>query len=105
MSSCGLLITLISLTGCLCCVRIKTNTYLPLHCICVVVMCRLSNIQVMGIGSVLAFYNTELNKLVKQKLRIEIMSLSYHPLCLADMSVHAIVVHRLLAYSVLPVEL
>jgi hypothetical protein len=37
----------------------------------------------MWIGPILAFYSTELNKLVMQKLRIEIMSLSYHPLHLA----------------------
>jgi hypothetical protein len=35
-----------------------------------------------------------------QKLRIGIMSLSYHPLCLADMSICAIVVHRELALQV-----
>jgi hypothetical protein len=33
------------------------------------------------------------------------MSLSYHPLCLVDVSVHAIEVHNLLAHLVLPVLL
>jgi hypothetical protein len=33
------------------------------------------------------------------------MSLSYHPLRLADMCVHAIAVHRLLAHPVLPILL
>jgi hypothetical protein len=33
------------------------------------------------------------------------MSLSYHPLHLADVSIHSIVVHRLLAQPVLPVLL
>jgi hypothetical protein len=39
-------------------------------------------------------------KLVTQKLRIEIMSLSYHPLRLVDVSVHAVAVHRGLALLV-----
>jgi hypothetical protein len=38
-------------------------------------------------------------------MRIQILSLSYQPLHLADVSVHAVVVHRLLAESVLPVSL
>jgi hypothetical protein len=50
---------------------------------------------------VLAFCNTELNKLVTQKLRIEIMSLSCHSLCLADVSVCTIAMHRVLAHLVL----
>jgi hypothetical protein len=33
------------------------------------------------------------------------MSLSYHPLCLADVSVHAIAVHRWLALQIHPVPL
>jgi hypothetical protein len=33
------------------------------------------------------------------------MSLSYHPMCLADMSAHAIVVHRGLSLPVLPILL
>jgi hypothetical protein len=40
-----------------------------------------------------------------QTLRIEIMSLSYHPLRLADVSVYAIAVYRLLAHLILPVPL
>jgi hypothetical protein len=40
-----------------------------------------------------------------QKLRIEIMSLSYHPLHLVNVSVHAIVVHRGLTRLILPVLL
>jgi hypothetical protein len=44
-------------------------------------------------------------KLVMQTLRIEIMSLSYHPLRLADVSVYAIAVYRLLAHLILPVPL
>jgi hypothetical protein len=43
--------------------------------------------------------------LVTQKLKIEIMSLSYHPLRLADVFIHTIVVHRRLALPVLPVSL
>jgi hypothetical protein len=35
-----------------------------------------------------------------QKLRTEIMSLSYHPLHLADVSIRAVVVHRGLALRV-----
>jgi hypothetical protein len=54
---------------------------------------------------VLAFCNTKLNKLVTQKLRIEIMSFSYHPLCLADVSVRAVAVHRFLTHPVLPITL
>jgi hypothetical protein len=42
----------------------------------------------------------ELNKFLTQKLRIEIMSLFYHPLHLTDVSLHAIVVHRGLALPV-----
>jgi hypothetical protein len=38
-----------------------------------------------------------------QKLRIEIISLSYHPLHLVDVSVCVVVVHQLLAHPVLPV--
>jgi hypothetical protein len=38
-----------------------------------------------------------------QKLRIEIMSLSYHPPCLADVSISAVAVHRGLALPVLTV--
>jgi hypothetical protein len=68
-------------------------------------MCRPLNIEVMGLDPVHFLYNTELNKLVTQKLRIEIMSLPYHPLHLADLSNHAIVVHRGLALSVCPVLL
>jgi hypothetical protein len=56
-------------------------------------MCKLPNIKVMVFDPVCFLYNTELNKLVTQKLRIEIMSLSYHPLRLADVSIHAVVVH------------
>jgi hypothetical protein len=33
------------------------------------------------------------------------MSLSYHPLCLADMSVRAVVVYQLLAHPILLVQL
>jgi hypothetical protein len=33
------------------------------------------------------------------------MSLSYHPLCLVDVSIRAIAVHRLLGHLVLPVSL
>jgi hypothetical protein len=40
-----------------------------------------------------------------QKLRIEIMSLSYHPLRVADVFVRAIAVHRGLAMLVHPVLL
>jgi mRNA-degrading endonuclease toxin of MazEF toxin-antitoxin module len=40
-----------------------------------------------------------------QKLRIELMSLSYHPLHLADVSVRVIAVHRGLALLVCPVLL
>jgi hypothetical protein len=40
-----------------------------------------------------------------QKLRIEIMSVSYQPLRLADMSICAVTVHRLLAQPVLLVLL
>jgi hypothetical protein len=40
-----------------------------------------------------------------QKLRIKIMSLSYHPLRLADMSVCTVVVHRGLALPVLSIPL
>jgi hypothetical protein len=40
-----------------------------------------------------------------QKLRIEIMSLSYHPLGLADVSVNTIAVHQGLAVLVHPVLL
>jgi hypothetical protein len=36
-------------------------------------------------------------KLVTQKLRIEIMSISYHPLCLADVSIHVVAVRQGLA--------
>jgi hypothetical protein len=68
-------------------------------------MCRPLNIEVMGLDPVHFLYNTELNKLVTQKFRIEIMSLPYHPLHLADLSNHAIVVHRGLALSVCPVLL
>jgi hypothetical protein len=64
-------------------------------------MCRLPNIQVMGFGPVLAFCNTELNKLVTQKLRIKIICLSYHPLHPVDVFVHAVAVNRLLTQSVL----
>jgi hypothetical protein len=42
-------------------------------------MCRLPNIEVMGLDPIHFLYNIELNKLVTQKLRIEIMSLSYYP--------------------------
>jgi hypothetical protein len=38
-------------------------------------------------------------------LRIEIMSLSYHLLRLADVSIHAVEVHRLLAHPILSVPL
>jgi hypothetical protein len=68
-------------------------------------MCKLPNIKVMVFDPVCFLYNTELNKLVTQKLRIEIMSLSYHPLRLADVSVHAVAVHRGLALSVCAVLL
>jgi hypothetical protein len=64
-------------------------------------MCMLPNIQVMGISLVLAFCNIELNKFVTQKLRIEIMNLSYHPLRLADVSDHAVAVHQLCPQLVL----
>jgi hypothetical protein len=40
-----------------------------------------------------------------QKLRIKMMSLSYHPLHLMDVSVHAVAVHRGLALPVHPVPL
>jgi signal transduction histidine kinase len=40
-----------------------------------------------------------------QKLRIKIMSLSYHPLCLADVSIDTIAVHQGLALLVHPVLL
>jgi hypothetical protein len=33
------------------------------------------------------------------------MSLSYHPLCLVDVSIYAVAVHRLLAHPVLPILL
>jgi hypothetical protein len=38
-------------------------------------------------------------------MRIQIMILSYHPLRLADVSVHTIAVYRRLALSVLPIPL
>jgi hypothetical protein len=60
---------------------------------CITLMCRLLNIEVMGIDPVRFFYNTKLNKIVTQKLRIEIMSRSYHPLHLADVSIYAVAVH------------
>jgi hypothetical protein len=44
-------------------------------------------------------------KLVTQKLRIEMMSLSYHPLRLANVYVYAVAVHRGLALPVHPVPL
>jgi hypothetical protein len=40
-----------------------------------------------------------------QKLTIEIVTLSYHPLGLVDMSIRTIAVHRVLAQLVLPVPL
>jgi hypothetical protein len=40
-----------------------------------------------------------------EKLRTEIMSLSYHPLDLADVSIRVIAVHQLLAWPVLPIPL
>jgi hypothetical protein len=40
-----------------------------------------------------------------QKLRIKIMSFSYHPLRLTDVSVRVVEVHQLLAHPVLPVSL
>jgi hypothetical protein len=59
----------------------------------------------MGIDLVCFFCNTKLNMLVTQKLRIEIMSLSYHPLHLVDVSIRVVAVHRGLALLVLPVLL
>jgi hypothetical protein len=58
----------------------------------------------MESAPVRSFYNTDLNKLVTQKLRIEIMSLSYHLLRLVDVSIHVVAVHRVLACSVLPLR-
>jgi hypothetical protein len=40
-----------------------------------------------------------------KKLRIKIMSLSYHHLCLEDVFIHAVAVHRGLSLLVLPVSL
>jgi hypothetical protein len=40
-----------------------------------------------------------------QKLRIEIMSLSYHPLHLADVSIRAVAMHRGIALLVQPIRL
>jgi hypothetical protein len=40
-----------------------------------------------------------------QKLRTEVISLSYHPLRLADVSIRAVAVHRGLALSVHPILL
>jgi hypothetical protein len=53
-----------------------------------------------GSTPVLFFYNTKLNKLDTQKLRIEIMSLSYHPSRLADVFVRVVAMHRWLALPV-----
>jgi hypothetical protein len=61
--------------------------------------------QTNGVGPIRFLCNTELNKLVTQKLRTEIMSLSYHHLRLADVSVCAIAMHRGLALLVCPVLL
>jgi hypothetical protein len=50
------------------------------------------NIEVMGFDPS-TFLLQRIIKLVTQKLRIEIMSLSYHPLRLVDVSIHAIAEH------------
>jgi hypothetical protein len=67
-------------------------------------MCMLLNIKVMGFDPC-TFLLEHRIKLVTQKLRIEIVSLSYHPLRLANVSICIIAVHRGLALPVLPVLL
>jgi hypothetical protein len=67
-------------------------------------MCRLPNIEVMGFDPSMFLLQHRI-KLVTPKLRIKIMSLSYYPLRLADVSICAIAVHRGLALPVHPVPL
>jgi hypothetical protein len=68
-------------------------------------MCRLPNIKVIEFDPSTFLLQYRINKLVTQKLRIEIMSISYHPLRLADVSIHTVAVHRGLALPVLPILL
>jgi hypothetical protein len=67
-------------------------------------MCRLPHIEVMWLDPS-TFPPQHRIKLVTQKLRTEIMSLSYHPLHLADVSVRTVAVNRGLAMQVRPILL
>jgi hypothetical protein len=86
------------------CIRIKTNSYRPLRHICVGLICRLPNIKVIGFNPNMFLLQHKI-KLVTKKLRIEIMSLSYHSRRLADVSICTVAMHRGLALSIHPVLL
>jgi hypothetical protein len=70
-------------------------------------MCRCPDIQVMGIGpsTFLLQHIIQCYKQVDMQNCIARVRVSYHPLCLVDVTVRTIVVHGCLAQLVLPVLL
>jgi hypothetical protein len=90
------------------CITRNIVTYKLLRPVCIIIVHRQPNIQVMGFdpSTFLLQHRIQCYKQVNMKnLREERKIVSYLPLCLADVTVRPIMVHRQLALSVLSVLL